>query len=176
MGKNLEVFVKRLKSGDETAFKEIYNNTYRQIFFVILPITRDKFLAEDIIQDTYLKFLQKLDDYKSNNLLAYLITIAKNLSINEYNRRKKVTKIEDFSEFSYYDYVEFKTEAKEAINKALSVLDNEEKNIFLLHVLEDMTHKEIATIIDKPIGTVTWLYSRAIKKMQNKLKGDNYEY
>ncbi len=176
MGKNLEVFVKRLKSGDETAFKEIYNNTYRQIFFVILPITRDKFLAEDIIQDTYLKFLQKLDDYKSNNLLAYLITIAKNLSINEYNRRKKVTKIEDFSEFSYYDYVEFKTEAKEAINKALSVLDNEEKNIFLLHVLEDMTHKEIATIIDKPIGTVTWLYSRALKKMQNKLKGDNYEY
>ncbi len=176
MGKNLEVLVKRLRSGDESAFKEIYESTYRQIFFVILPITRDKFLSEDIIQDTYLKFLQKLDDYKSKNLLSYLITIAKNQAINEYNRRKKVTKIEDFSEFSYYDYVEFKTEAKEAITKALSVLDNEEKNIFLLHVLEEMTHKEIAAIVDKPIGTVTWLYSRAIKKMQNKLKGDNYEY
>jgi RNA polymerase sigma-70 factor, ECF subfamily len=176
LGGNLEVLVRRLKQGDETAFTNIYNQTYRQIFFVILPITRDKFLAEDIIQETYLKFLQKLEDYKTKNLLSYLITIAKNLAINEYNRRKKVTKVEDFDEFSYYDYVEFKTEAKEAISKALSVLDKQETNIFLLHVLENLTHKEIAVIMDKPIGTITWLYSRAIKKMQNKLKGDNYEF
>jgi RNA polymerase sigma-70 factor (ECF subfamily) len=173
---SLEGLVKDFKLGDESAFPKIYEATYRQIFFVILPITRDQMLAEDIVQDTYIKFLEKIDDYQAKNLLAYLITIAKNLAINEYNRRKKVTKIDDFSDFSYYDYIEFKTEAKEAIEKALAVLDNDEKNIFLLHVLENLTHREIAEIIDKPVGTVSWLYQRAIKKMKSRLKGDNYEY
>jgi len=108
--------------------------------------------------------------------LAFLITIARNHAINEYNRRKKITKIEDFEQFAYLDFVEFKVEANEIIKKALSVLDNDELNIFLLHVLENLTHREIALIIDKPHGTVSWLYSKAIKKMQQKLKDENYEY
>lgn len=173
---NLEALVKKIKSGDDDAFPKLYNATYRQIFFVILPIIKDQALAEDIVQDTYLKFLEKINDYNYKNILSYLITIAKNSAINEYNRRKKVTKLDDFSNFSYYDYVEFKTEAKEAITKALEVLDNDERNIFLLHVLENLTHKEIALIVDKPPGTVSWLYSRAITKMKERLKGDNYEY
>ena len=173
---SLEVLVKRLKNGDEKAFVEIYEYTQRKLYFVALQIVQDKALAEDIVQDTYLKFLEKLASYQSKNLFSYLITITKNLAINEYNRRKKITKIEDFDSFSFHEYVEYKTEANEAITKALAVLDNLEKNIVLLHVLENLTHREIAEIIDKPIGTVSWLYARSIKKMKDKLKGDNYEY
>ena len=176
MNTNLEALVKKIKLGDDEAFPKLYNLTYRQIFFVIIPITKNQALAEDIVQDTYLKFLKKIDDYKAKNVLSYLITIAKNMAINEYNRLKRVTKVDDFDSFSYCDFIEFKTEAKEAITKALAVLDNTEKNIFLLHVLENLTHKEISLIIDKPSGTVSWLYARAIKKMKAVLKGDNYEY
>jgi len=173
---NLEALVKQLKNGNEKAFNTIYEATHRQLYFVILPILKDRGLAEDIVQDTYLQFLKKLEDYKTKNLLSYLITIARNLAINEYNRRKKVVKIDDFDDFSIVDQIEFRVEAKETITKALSVLDTIEKNIFLLHVLEGLTHKEISLIVDKPLGTVTWMYSRSIKKMQDKLKGDNYEY
>jgi RNA polymerase sigma-70 factor (ECF subfamily) len=171
----LNELVKRLKLGDEEAFKELYNGSYRQIFFVVLPIIRDKSLAEDIVQDTYLKFLEKLNDYKVKNVLSYLITIGKNLAINEYNKRKKITKLDDFSNFSYYDHVEIKTERREMINKALSILDQDELNIFLLHVLEGLTHKELSVIMEKPLGTISWLYVRAVKKMREFLKGDNYE-
>ncbi len=176
MNVNLELLVKQLKNGDEKAFDAIYENTHRQLFFVVLPIVKDRDLAEDIVQDTYLQLLKKLEVYQTKNLLSYLITIARNLAINEYNRRKKIVKIDDFDNYSIIDQVEFKAEAKEAITKALQVLDNLEKNIFLLHVLEGLTHKEIAMIVDKPLGTVTWMYSRSIKKMQERLKGDNYEY
>lgn len=175
MKTNLNELVKRLKLGDEEAFKELYNGSYRQIFFVVLPIIRDKSLAEDIVQDTYLKFLEKLSDYKVKNVLSYLITIGKNLAINEYNKRKKITKLDDFSNFSYYDHVEIKTERREMIDKALSILDKDELNIFLLHVLEGLTHKELSEIMDKPLGTISWLYVRAVKKMKEFLKGDNYE-
>ena len=175
MKTNLNELVKRLRLGDEEAFKELYNGSYRQIFFVVLPIIRDKSLAEDIVQDTYLKFLEKLNDYKVKNVLSYLITIGKNLAINEYNKRKKITKVDDFSSFSYYDHVEIKTERREMINKALSILDKDELNIFLLHVLEGLTHKELSIIMDKPLGTISWLYVKAVKKMKEFLKGDNYE-
>lgn len=169
---DLEKLVKDFRSGDESAFPKIYQATHRQLFFVILPIIRDKSLAEDIIQDTYLVFLKKIDEYKQKNLLAYLITIAKNRAINEYNRRKKVSKVEDFSDFSYFDHVEFKAETKELVFLALEELELEEKNIFLLHVLEDLTFKEIAYIVDKPQGTVGWLYSKAVKKMKRRLENE----
>ncbi|MFA7076494.1 MAG: RNA polymerase sigma factor, partial [Candidatus Izemoplasmatales bacterium] len=101
MNTNLEALVKKIKLGDDEAFPKLYNLTYRQIFFVIIPITKNQALAEDIVQDTYLKFLKKIDDYKAKNVLSYLITIAKNMAINEYNRLKRVTKVDDFDSFSY---------------------------------------------------------------------------
>jgi RNA polymerase sigma-70 factor (ECF subfamily) len=176
LNRNLEALVKLLKQGDETAFPKLYNETYRQLFFVVLPIIRDKSLAEDIIQDTYLKFLEKLSEYQAKNVFSYLITIAKNLAINEYNRRKKTVKIDDFNEFSYYDHVEIKEEMNEAILKALAILERDEKDVFLLHVLENLTHKEIAAIMEKPMGTISWLYAKAIKKMKIYLKEEKYEY
>jgi len=168
---NLNDLVRRLKRGDEAAFKELYNGSYRQVFFVVLPIIRDKALAEDIVQDTYLKFLEKLNDYKDRNVLSYLITIGKNLAINEYNKRKRITKVDDFSDFSYYDHIEIKLERKEAIQKALSILEKDELDIFLLHVLEGLTHRELSVIMDKPLGTVSWIYAKAVKKMKEYLKG-----
>lgn len=176
LNRNLEALVKLLKQGDETAFPKLYNETYRQLFFVVLPIIRDKSLAEDIIQDTYLKFLEKLSEYQAKNVFSYLITIAKNLAINEYNRRKKTVKIDDFNEFSYYDHVEIKEEMNEAILKALAILERDEKDVLLLHVLENLTHKEIAAIMEKPMGTISWLYAKAIKKMKIYLKEEKYEY
>jgi RNA polymerase sigma-70 factor (ECF subfamily) len=120
--------------------------------------------------------LQKLSDYKSKNILSYLITIAKNLAINEYNRRKKVTKLDDLNEFSYEEYIEIKLERQEIISNALSILDDDEKNVFLLHVIENLTHREISIITSKPTGTVSWLYSKAVKKMKDYLKEENYEF
>ncbi len=175
---NLESLVRQLRSGNQEAFNSIYENTYRQIYFIVLPILKDKSLTEDILQDTYLKFLEKLDDYKSKNLLAYLIMIAKNLAINEYNRRKRdfsVDRFEDNFEFKYDEFLEIKAEKRELIEKALSVLDQTEKNIFLLHSLENLAHREIAQIVDKPLGTVTWLYQKAVRKMRKFLKDDEDE-
>lgn len=175
MSASLQILVNRLKNGDKEAFDLIYENTHRQIFFVVLPIVNDRLLAEDIIQDTYIKFLENIEKYRNKNLLAYLITIGKNLAINEYHKKNRIVKVENFDDFAYSDLIEYKVEAQEAIQKALSILDNQERNIFLLHVLESLTFKEIALIINKPIGTVTWMYQKARRKMKVYLRGEDYE-
>ncbi len=170
---NLEKLVKELRNGDESAFNKIYENTYRKIYFIVLPILKDKSLTEDIIQDTYIKFMEKLYDFKNKNVLAYLIMIAKNKAINEYNKRKRTVSVDDEMinyQFSYNEYIEIDAANKELIENALNVLDITERNIFLLHNTENMTHREISNILDKPLGTVTWLYSRAINKLRKYLK------
>ncbi|MBI9008641.1 MAG: RNA polymerase sigma factor [Tenericutes bacterium] len=173
MDLNLELAIKRLKSGDSEAFNQIYELSYRKIYFLVLPILKDKALAEDIMQDTYLKFLEKLYDYKSTNSLAYILTIARNLAINMYNKRKREYKVEDtdIDTFSYEEFIEYKVSNQEEIKEAMSVLNETEKNIFLLHNVEDLPHREIAVILDKPLGTVTWTYQQALRKMRKKLKG-----
>jgi RNA polymerase sigma-70 factor (ECF subfamily) len=171
---NLELSIKRLKSGDNDAFNQIYNLTYRKIFFLVLPILKDRALAEDIMQDTYLKFLEKLYDYNARNSLAYILTIARNLAINMYNKRKREYKYEDteIDIFSFEEFVEYKVSNQEMIKEAMSVLNKTEKNIFLLHNIENLTHREIAAILSKPLGTVTWTYQQALRKMRKKLKDD----
>ncbi|XFA99275.1 RNA polymerase sigma factor [Candidatus Izemoplasma sp. B36] len=172
MDLNLEKYIRQLKSGNKDAFDKVYELTYRKIFFVVLPILHDKSLAEDIMQDTYLKFLEKLYDYKSSNSLAYILTIARNLAINEYNKRKREVKVfdSDMDNFSFDAYLEISVENKELIKKALSILNSIERNIFLLHNLENLKHKEIALILNKPLGTITWTYQQAIRKMRKHLK------
>jgi RNA polymerase sigma-70 factor (ECF subfamily) len=161
------MYIKRLGAGDEAAFDMIYQLTYRKIYFLVLPILRDKALAEDIMQDTYLKFLEKLYSYKAKNSLAYILTIARNLAINEYNKVED----EDINLFSFDEYLEISVENKDLITKALSVLNEFERNVFLLHELENLKHREIAVILNKPIGTITWTYQQAIKKMRAHLDG-----
>jgi len=169
----LEKQIKKLKSGETNAFDKVYEMTYRKIYFVVLPILRDRSLTEDIIQDTYLKFLDKLYTYDAKNTLAYILTIARNLALNEYNRRKRETRDVDLDDtiFSLDNYLEISVANQELITNALSVLSVTERNIFLLHNLENLTHREISEILDIPLGTVTWTYSQAIKKMQKKLEG-----
>jgi len=169
----LEKQIKKLKSGDTDAFDKVYEMTYRKIYFVVLPILRDRALTEDIIQDTYIKLLEKLDNYQANNALAYILTIAKNLALNEYNRRKREIRDIDFDsrEFSFAEYLEIDAVNRDLIESALKVLSINEKNVFLLHNLENLTHREISLMLEMPLGTITWTYQQAIKKMRKHLEG-----
>ncbi len=174
MGKTLNQLVEELKNGNTSVFGQIYEETYRKVYFVVINVLHDKSLTEDIMQDTYLKMMDSIHRYKERNFLAYLLTIAKNLAFNEYNRRKRVVlnddEIDSFRSDGISAHLEVEAENKELIEKALSVLDESERNVFLLHTLENMTHKEISIVVDKPIGTITWIYQKAIKKIRLALK------
>ena len=179
MEDNLDRLVSRLKSGDIQVFDEIYELTYRKVYFKIIPILKDVSLAEDIMQDTYLKLLQTISNYQKRNFIGYLLTIAKNLALNELKRRKRVVHLDtiddDYSAFRYQSLIETSAENKKLFDRVLGILDSEERNIVLLHDVENLKHKEISVIIEKPLGTVTWLYSRAIKKIRRIVKEEEWQ-
>lgn len=174
MSNQLNRLVRQLQAGDPSVFDQIYHLTYRKVFFVIVPILGDRSLAEDIMQDTYMRMLETLHSYKEKNFLAYLITIAKNLAINEYHRRKRFEPTEmmddDLTHYGYDQLIETSLVREEIIREALSILEPTERNIVLLHDVEMLTHREIALIMDKPLGTITWMYARAVQKIRKHIR------
>lgn len=162
--------VKRLKDGQMDAFDEVYHQTKTSVYYTILGILKDPSLSEDIMQETYLKALDKIHQFKPKYLfVTWLTTIAKNLAINEYNRRKRELSMD--TEEHDYMFSQSSDAYNEAILRELMVhLTEDERLIILYHIVENYKFKDIAKMLDKPLGTVTWSYQNALKKLRDKVK------
>lgn len=163
----LEQYIDGLKVKNEQAFEIVYHLTKQAVYAVIISIVRDQSLAEDVMQDTYIKMIQAIHSYqKGRSFKAWLLTIARNQALDVYRKRKRIDLV-DITESEHL----FVTQAndydqEDQAERLLSVLEADEKEIVLLHAVENMKHKEIAEVVDKPLGTVLWIYQKALKKMQ----------
>lgn len=159
--------IEQLREKDYKSFDTFYNLTKNQVFYAIINIVKDKDLAHDIMQDTYIKFLEKIDQYKSgSNPYAYISMIGRNLAINTYNKQKRIIRSDELLESIP---AEKNAEPNEDIFKILDLLSEDEKEVVTLHVINDLKFKEIAKIMKKPLGTVLWIYNKAIKKLRDKV-------
>lgn len=171
---NLAVLI---QSGDENAFAEFYQLTKNGLFAFLLSVVGQRETAEDIMQDTYIKFRQSVQGYKpGTNPSAFIIQIGKNLAYN-FIKRSKFESSVDFSEWEPSDGgggVEraADTTVLDAMKRSLSA---EEAQIITLHVVSGFKHREIAEMLGKPVGTVLWTYNNSIKKLQKKLKEEDNE-
>lgn len=171
---SFQSLIRRWKQGDPTAFDQIYERTRKVVFYAVLGILHDASLAEDILQDTYMRFLERLDQYQEGNLLSFLVTMAKRLAINEYHKRRRTVhadeSIDYLPAFDASADLETQTEHKDLIDRALSALTETERSIVVLYTIANLSHREIAAVLEKPIGTVTWMYQIALAKMRKAIK------
>lgn len=170
MAIDLYKLMNEFQEGNEDSFEIIYSVTSRRIFYTILAIVKDYHLAEDLMQETYIKIRENINKYKSyDKPLAWITIIAKNIALNEYKRRKKETPIDvDENEHLFSDYT-IDSRSMVAVDSMLKTLDETERQIVILHSISAFKHIEIAKILDKPLGTVLWIYNRAMKKLKKEL-------
>ena len=167
--KQLKELVKELQSGNLDVFDEIYYQTKNIVYYSIFNILKDSNISEDIMQDTYLRALDKIHSYKpKSGFKSWIVTIAKNLALNEYNKRKRELNIDITTDEYIFGSVESSSEKELMVAEMLKYLNEVEREIMILHVIGDLKHREIAEIVNKPLGTVTWMYNEAIKKLKNK--------
>lgn len=167
---DIKILVKQLQNGDMSVFDDIYYNTKDIVFYSILGILKDYSLSEDIMQDTYLKALSKIHSYKpTHSFKSWIVTIGKNLAINEFNRRKRETGIDIQTDEMFLGQTESRSENQILIEQIFKVLNDTEREIVLLHVIGDLKHREIAKILNKPLGTITWSYKNSLEKLKKEL-------
>lgn len=167
MAFNYDDYIDLIISKDEAAFKAVYDASKSIIYAIIRQKIKDPNTVEDLMQETYIKAIKHIRSYtKNGKFIKWISSIAHNLVMDYYRSHDKV---EYQSEESLN--LKYKTEAvnheKQAMVEALmKVLDPIERDIVILHVVDDYKFKDIANMVDKPLGTVLWMYQNALKKMK----------
>ena len=160
-------YISKLKDKDEIAFEYVYNNTKRAVYSMVFSVIKNHQLTEDIMQDVYMKMLSSIHQYQERtNFYNWLLQIAKNQAIDYYRKSSKSVKLDitDYEEL-IHDPEETPDE-KDQFNRMIEILNDDERTIVLLKVVDGLKHQQIAKIIKKPLGTVLWIYQRAIKKLE----------
>ena len=162
----LDNLVKEFLNGNKDSFDLIYEETKKSVYLSIYQIIKDKSAIDDLIQDTYLKAIEKMDSYKlGSNFNAWISTIARNNAINYYNKRSRVDLIEDKD----YDEDLSSNDSTPLIDMALSILDGDEKDVFVYHIILGYKFKDISKILDSTLKHVFYIYQKAIKKIKEQL-------
>ncbi len=163
--------VEKLKIRFFATFEHIYAQTKKGVYIVIFNIVKDHDITQDLMQDVYLKMLERIEQYQpKTNFYNWLLMIAKNIAIDTYRREQKLM---HYDEVDYDHVLASKDDTPDQLdefNRLLSVLTDDEKEIVLLRIVNEMKHKDIAKIVEKPVGTVTWMYQQALDKMK-KVRG-----
>ena len=170
----LDKFIKKFINGDASAFDEIYNRTRKSVYYVALSILRDKALAEDVMQTTYMRVLKNIQSYAlGTNASAWIIKIAKNEAINMKKVRMREQSVDEYENLSLFGVNEPDTYG-ELIDLAKRLLDDDEFSILMLVTACGYKRKEIGKMFDMPTPTVTWKYQNALLKIRKALEKEGY--
>ena len=143
--------------------------TSKQVYFTSLNILKNHALAEEITQDVYVKFLSEISSFKEYyNVFSYLTTISRNLSINVYNKNKKIINDEEIINFAKYDDSTIDDLNAQEI---LSLIEEtSSREIVVYHVIFEYTFLQISKIMKVPLGTILWKYNKTMKYLKERIK------
>jgi RNA polymerase sigma-70 factor (ECF subfamily) len=177
------------QQGRDSAFRELIRRYERPVFSLIYRMVRDRELAEDLAQDTFIKVLNHIDRYRPEfKLSSWLFKIANNVAIDHLRRRQLATVSMDGSPHAItQDAIEATSfdvtvkqesaleemEAKElggAIEQAIAHLRPEYRSCIMLRHVEGRSYEEIATTLDLPLGTVKTYIHRARHELRKELE------
>jgi RNA polymerase sigma-70 factor (ECF subfamily) len=166
----LSNILKNIAAGDKNAMKELYDSMSKDIYTFLLMFCKDKFTAEDALQETLISIYENAGSYRVfKNPKAWILTIAKNKAVSIIRKNAHTADIDNSA-----DETAVQTESTENIvldkiqaDMLLSVLSEEDKKIVILHTVYGFKHREIAEIMEMPPGTVAWRYKQSIEKMKN---------
>ena len=155
-----------------TLFAEKYQNLYRLAFAWCHQAAQ----AEDLVQETLLKALEKSKDIENlEHLDAFLVTIMRNtfLDIMRFNKRWQWTNEDEIDQFFAQDCSETEMIAQqnsECLCKAMASLPFEQREAIALVDLQGFSYQQIAEITDTPIGTVMSRISRGRESLLKRMK------
>ena len=161
---------------DGRAQLKIYDLYYKAMYNASLRIVNDTFLAEDIMQDSFIDAFGKLDTFEwRSSFGSWLKRIVINKSLDSLRSKVDLVSLtEETTEIPDEDYSDFENvDCKiEEIKVALKLLPENNRIILALHLFEGYDHQEIAHILDISYNNVRVRYIRAKRKLLEKISAN----
>jgi RNA polymerase sigma-70 factor (ECF subfamily) len=170
--------VRRTLSGDLQAWGEIVKRYKEKIFGLALGIVGEPADADDIVQETFIRAYDKLDQYDIDRKFSpWLFTVAANLAKNKLRRDKFTKPLKHpnwLTSRGSDDPAELAQKEKEnhKLRKSLGKLDYKYRAPMVLRYYIDLSYDEISEITDLPSGTVKTRLHRGKKKLKEILEGE----
>ncbi len=152
--------------GDEKAFEKLVQRHKSRIYTTIYLIVKDQYIAEDLLQDTFIKAVDTIKSGKYNDegkFLPWVIRIAHNLAIDYFRRDKRYPNVVfedgsnvfntlDFSEDSV-ESIQIRQETHQQLREMIQRLPDVQKQVLIMRHYEDMSFQEIADATGVSINT-----------------------
>lgn len=153
-----------------TELEEIYSLYFEDVYKYVLSLCRNKDIAEDITQETFLKALKNINNFKGDcKLRIWLCQIAKNTYFSLYEKSKNLIELNESSEIESIESKLIKKETALEVYKVTHTLDEPYKEVFSLRMLGELSFSQIGEIFGKTESWARVTFHRAKIKIKEEL-------
>ncbi len=161
-------YITELQGGNKSALYELYNKYSAALYGVILRMCRKEDLAQEILQDTFLKIWKQIHTYDSNKgrFYTWAYRIARNTTLNTLRKEKDLIQKEDLSVYTDIKVEEEEDRDYSQINGMLQKLEPHHQLAIDLVYFKGMTHREAHEVMGVPLGTFKSYVQQALRQLR----------
>lgn len=168
---NFDECMCRIRNGDKGGLRDIYEEYNPYIFRLVSSYVKNRADAEDITAEFFINLWKKAGSYKpGNGHKTWMTVMARNIAIDFLRKNNREIPAEEIYEEA--DQVKESPSAEDEVvstqsfHDMLASLPAVQQRIVAMKIAGEMTFKEIAGLLDMPMGTVTWHYQQSMKKLK----------
>jgi len=161
----------KARTGDISSFSLIFKKYYSSLYQFTGRFVRDAQTADNIVQDLFVYlWIHRKDLHIKSSLKSYLYISAKNRSVNYLKHRSRDNDLCDHNiTFPSAEESYLEKEKHAAVHKAINLLPEKCRQIYLMKRYDNLTYTEIAHILDISVNTVKKQLNRALKSLYKQL-------
>ena len=173
-------YLNELRKGRRRAYEDIVYKHYRSIYRLMAYLTHDTILAEELTQETFASAWANIDSFKGHasvgtwlHRIAYRKFIDASRSLRRNAALIDRLKAEKNGEHQIANPLQRLTadESSRLLYEAMRRLNSSEYTVIVLHYIQGLSFRQLAKVLDQPVGTVKWQTSRALKRLKEYLSG-----
>ena len=179
--------IERYQDGDVHSFELLIGRYQKQVYSYILTLVKDKQLADDVFQDTFVKVIQtiKSKGYKDDGrFVQFAMRIAHNLVIDHFRKENRIPTVESSSEdYNYIDNVPITDHSVEQgmivdqvhsdLHRMIAFLPDEQRGVLRMRIFDDMSFKDIADVTNVSINTALGRMRYALINLRKMMVANN---
>lgn len=173
-------------AGNEPCLEILIARHKKRVFSYVMMVVRDRHLAEDIFQDTFIKVIQTLKRGAYNDegkFLPWVLRIAHNLVIDHFRRQKRMPVVDGGEEFDIFSVISMrqgniedrlvKNQVRSDLREAIVRLPQEQREVLIMRHYMDMSFKEIADSTNVSINTALGRMRYALINLRKSMEKKN---
>ncbi len=168
----IEKYIRDIAGGDKGALASLYQDTYASVYGFALSVLKNPADAEDVQQEVYVKIWQAAADYTPmGKPMAWIFTITRSQALMALRQKNRTTPVAPEAwESLFSGETDADAEDRTVMSAVMDQLEEDERQIVILHAAGGLKHREIATLLGMKLSTVLSRYSRALQKLRRALE------